>query len=207
MRLRSHVAGVLGVISLTSLGRAQLSAPQAAHAWRIAHEQTILREFTDLIALPNVSSDTANIHRNADALVAALERRQVAATLLQVPGANPVVFGNITTPGARRTIVFYAHYDGQPVTPEDWDNENAVRAGSEGGERSDPSSSAARQRMIRPRLSHNSRHSNATAGSTYPAQSEPAIRMGGRGGGRLDAPAGRAPEISRRARRRRVAHL
>ena len=33
----------------------------------------------------------------------------------------PVVYGEIKTPGARRTIVFYAHYDGQPVTPSEWD--------------------------------------------------------------------------------------
>src|ERR687891_307720 len=32
----------------------------------------------------------------------------------------PAVYGELTTPGARRTVVFYAHYDGQPVVPEDW---------------------------------------------------------------------------------------
>ena len=39
----------------------------------------------------------------------------------QAPGANPVVYGEIKTPGAKHTIVFYAHYDGQPVNPEDWE--------------------------------------------------------------------------------------
>ncbi len=38
------------------------------------------------------------------------------------PGANPVVYGEIKTPGAKHTIVFYAHYDGQPVTPEEWES-------------------------------------------------------------------------------------
>ncbi len=32
-----------------------------------------------------------------------------------------MVFGELKTPGAKQTIVFYAHYDGQPVTPEDWE--------------------------------------------------------------------------------------
>ena len=36
-------------------------------------------------------------------------------------GAPSVVFGQIDVPGARHTIVFYAHYDGQPVTPSEWD--------------------------------------------------------------------------------------
>jgi acetylornithine deacetylase/succinyl-diaminopimelate desuccinylase-like protein len=39
---------------------------------------------------------------------------------VSVPGANPVVFGEIRTPGATRTIVFYAHYDGQPLDPKEW---------------------------------------------------------------------------------------
>ena len=39
---------------------------------------------------------------------------------MSVPGGNPLVFGEIRTPGATRTIVFYAHYDGQPLDPEEW---------------------------------------------------------------------------------------
>jgi acetylornithine deacetylase/succinyl-diaminopimelate desuccinylase-like protein len=30
------------------------------------------------------------------------------------------VFGEIRTPGATRTIAFYAHYDGQPLDPKEW---------------------------------------------------------------------------------------
>ena len=37
-----------------------------------------------------------------------------------MPGGNPVVFGEIKAPGATRTIVFYAHYDGQPLDPKEW---------------------------------------------------------------------------------------
>jgi len=88
----------------------------------VAHEQQILQEFTELLSIPNVASDSANIRRNADALVEALTRRHVAAKLLLAPGANPVVYGEIKTPGAKHTIVFYAHYDGQPVNAEDWDS-------------------------------------------------------------------------------------
>ena len=31
-----------------------------------------------------------------------------------------VVFGEIRTPGATRTMGFYAHYDGQPLDPKEW---------------------------------------------------------------------------------------
>jgi acetylornithine deacetylase/succinyl-diaminopimelate desuccinylase-like protein len=93
----------------------------AADQWRASHEQDILQEFTALLAIPNVASDKNNIRRNADTLVQALQRRHVTAKLLEVPGANPVVYGEIKTPDAKHTIVFYAHYDGQPVNPDDWE--------------------------------------------------------------------------------------
>src|SRR5215469_15275471 len=93
----------------------------AAHDYRVAHEQEILEEFSTLLAIPNVASDKPNIQRNADALVAALEQRHVDAQQLTAAGSNPVVFGEIKTPDAKHTIVFYAHYDGQPVNPDDWE--------------------------------------------------------------------------------------
>jgi len=98
------------------------SPKQAADQWRAAHEQQILKEFTALLAIPNVASDKANIQRNADALAAALTQRHLKAKELTAAGSNPVVYGEIKTPGAKRTIVFYAHYDGQPVNPDDWES-------------------------------------------------------------------------------------
>ncbi|HLB92650.1 MAG TPA: hypothetical protein VJK27_09940, partial [Terriglobales bacterium] len=98
------------------------TAKDAAREWRVAHEEQILREFTGLLSIPNVAEDKANIRRNADTLVGMLEQRHVAAKLLLAGDANPVVYGEIKTAGAKRTIVFYAHYDGQPVTPEEWDS-------------------------------------------------------------------------------------
>jgi acetylornithine deacetylase/succinyl-diaminopimelate desuccinylase-like protein len=50
-----------------------------------------------------------------------LERRGVTARLLESPGGGPpAVFGELAAPGARRTVVLYAHYDGQPVRTDDW---------------------------------------------------------------------------------------
>jgi acetylornithine deacetylase/succinyl-diaminopimelate desuccinylase-like protein len=104
-----------------SAGESQTSpAAQAARAWRQAHEHAIVSEFFDLLAIPNLASDAPNIRRNADAIVKILEKRGVKAKLLEVPGAPPAVYGEIRTPNARRTIVFYAHYDGQPLDPKEW---------------------------------------------------------------------------------------
>lgn len=89
-------------------------------AWRGAHETAIVRELSGLLALPNLASDSVNIRRNAAQLVAMLERRGVSARLLEAPGSAPAVYGELTVPGATRTVVFYAHYDGQPVDTGRW---------------------------------------------------------------------------------------
>ncbi|HEV2199449.1 MAG TPA: M20/M25/M40 family metallo-hydrolase [Bryobacteraceae bacterium] len=95
-------------------------AALAARHWREQHERTILDEFTALLAIPNIARDKADIQRNAETIAKMLEKRGIPAKLVTIPGANPVVYGEIQTPGATRTIVFYAHYDGQPLDPKEW---------------------------------------------------------------------------------------
>ena len=89
-------------------------------AWRSTHEVEIVHELAGLIQIPNLASDTKNIEGNAQRVQAILSQRGISSELLRVEGAPPVVFGQLATPGARRTVVFYAHYDGQPVQPKDW---------------------------------------------------------------------------------------
>ena len=97
------------------------AARDAARAYRQANEAAILREFTALLSLPNVASDSVNIRRNAALLMEMLRKRGATNTqLLEVPGGPPSVYGEILVPGATRTVVLYAHYDGQPVDPRQW---------------------------------------------------------------------------------------
>jgi acetylornithine deacetylase/succinyl-diaminopimelate desuccinylase-like protein len=93
-----------------------------AREHRRAHEHEILREFLALLAVPNVASDRPNIRRNADLLVEMMRRRGLAPRLLEAgdSAAPPAVYGEWIVPGARRTLVLYAHYDGQPTDPADW---------------------------------------------------------------------------------------
>ncbi|MBL0160574.1 MAG: M20/M25/M40 family metallo-hydrolase [Bryobacterales bacterium] len=78
-----------------------------------------LAEFNELLKIPNTANDPASLRRNAEWIRDALQKRGVPATLLEGPGAAPLVFGQINV-GARQTVVFYAHYDGQPVDPRQW---------------------------------------------------------------------------------------
>ena len=107
-------------------GHAGPPAPDAAEvrarvrAWREAHAPAILRELVDLVALPNIATDGPAIRRNAHFIARMLERRGIAASMLDAEGSPPAVYGELITPGARRTLMIYAHYDGQPVVPADW---------------------------------------------------------------------------------------
>ena len=77
----------------------------------------LLREYASFLELPNVASDAAGIERNAAWLVERLTAAGVRAELWRLPGANPVVWGELDVPGATRTLGIYVHYDGQPVEP------------------------------------------------------------------------------------------
>ena len=97
-------------------------ARAAARTYREHNEGAIVREFATLLAVPNLASDSANIHRNAALLLGMLERRGFRNTrALAVPGAPPVVYGELpANRPAARTLVLYAHYDGQPLDPKQW---------------------------------------------------------------------------------------
>lgn len=88
--------------------------------YRKAHEAAIIEEFTNLLAIPNVATDTANIERNARTIVAMLERRGFHTQQLPIAGRGPVIYAELATPGAAHTVILYAHYDGQPVDPNAW---------------------------------------------------------------------------------------
>ncbi len=84
-----------------------------------AHEGVIIGEFVQLLSIPNVSSDRENVRRNAVFIRDIMTARGIDARLMETPG-NPVVYGELTVPGAVRTLMFYAHYDGQPVDVSAW---------------------------------------------------------------------------------------
>ena len=91
-----------------------------ARAWRAAHEREILAEFVDLLSIPNLATDGPNINRNAEAILVLCEKRGLSTKLLTIEGAPPVVVADLSAPNAKRTIAFYAHYDGQPVDRSQW---------------------------------------------------------------------------------------
>src|SRR5712692_9953391 len=124
--LRTAVIAMLFFVSTAAClaqKRAAIPAAQVAaevRNYRLANEDRIMRELTEFLAIPNVASDTENIQKNAAHLVEMLEARGIETHLLPISGRGPVVFGKLNVPDTKRTVIFYAHYDGQPVDPAAW---------------------------------------------------------------------------------------
>jgi acetylornithine deacetylase/succinyl-diaminopimelate desuccinylase-like protein len=90
-------------------------------AYRVAHEKQIVRELADLLSLPNVATKVADVERNADRLTEMLRGRGFEVRRLSAgEGTPPALYGELRVPGAKRTVMFYAHYDGQPVDQKGW---------------------------------------------------------------------------------------
>ena len=90
--------------------------------FRKENEAKIIDEYIKFVSIPNVTKDTSNILRNAAFIKLMMEQRGIKAEFLDgtTPKVNPVVFGEVKVPGAKYTLSFYAHYDGQPVNPAKW---------------------------------------------------------------------------------------
>jgi acetylornithine deacetylase/succinyl-diaminopimelate desuccinylase-like protein len=109
---------LFGMIMFAAAGPAAASAD----SWVESNKRSLLREYVDLLAIPNVASDTVNIRRNAEHIVGMMQKRGLSPRLLETEDAKvpPLIYGEWRVPGAKRTLILYAHYDGQPVTPEQW---------------------------------------------------------------------------------------
>jgi acetylornithine deacetylase/succinyl-diaminopimelate desuccinylase-like protein len=119
--MKQPVLVLLLLVTMARLSHAEPAAiGQQAREWRTQHEREILAEFAELVALPNLASDRANIERNAAAIRGMCERRGLAVQSLVLEGAPRVIVADLRVPKAKRTIAFYAHYDGQPVDPTRW---------------------------------------------------------------------------------------
>ncbi len=126
IRQLALLALLLTLAAPGSVLRAAPSAPAPAevaelvNAWRQANEQQIVDGFAALLSIPNVAADAPDIRRNADYIEGLLKPRGFEVRLLEVDGAPPAVFAERKVEGAERTLLIYAHYDGQPVNAADW---------------------------------------------------------------------------------------
>ena len=117
----THLYRALLVTALAVSSLSGQSLRSRVDAYRSTHDVEIVRELSDFLAIRNLASDSINIRRNAQHLLTLMSQRGIEGRLLESPaGGPPAVFGELRTPGATRTVVLYAHYDGQPVDTTQW---------------------------------------------------------------------------------------
>ena len=118
-RLRFAV-GISLMLATAWQGVSRAQGTRAAlELYTASHQRAIVSELVELVAIPNNAADTENIRRNAVLLREMLRRRSFSTEILETD-SNPLVWGELKVPGAKRTLLFWAHYDGQPVDPKAW---------------------------------------------------------------------------------------
>ncbi len=117
-----QLISVLITFALTVSVVAQSVSGGRTDAYRRAHERQIIAEFARLLEIPNVASDLPNIRRNAEFIREMMQKRGLNPRLLETASKStpPAVYGEWKTPGATHSLIFYAHYDGQPTDPTQW---------------------------------------------------------------------------------------
>lgn len=91
--------------------------------YRHLHEHEIMKDYFQFLSIPNIAADTIHLKQNADVIASMLSSSGVKNIQLLYPttkGVPPAVYGEVIVPGATQTIIFYAHYDGQPVDSTKW---------------------------------------------------------------------------------------
>lgn len=88
-----------------------------------AHQSEMFSEYISFLSIPNIAADTPNLQKSAAFIMDMMKKRGIQKIQLLTPkttGAASSVYGEVIVPGAKQTLIFYAHYDGQPVNPAQW---------------------------------------------------------------------------------------
>lgn len=83
------------------------------------HGGEILGDFRELLSMPNVSTVTEDMQKNAAWISQYIGERGFTSKIVTAGGA-PYILAERKTPNAKKTVLIYAHYDGQPVEPANW---------------------------------------------------------------------------------------
>jgi acetylornithine deacetylase/succinyl-diaminopimelate desuccinylase-like protein len=100
-----------------------LLAPSAdvvkVREWRSRNERQIVAELIQLVSLPSIAANKADIVKNADLLTTMFEKRGFAVRRITTPG-SPILLAERAAAKPAGTLTFYFHYDGQPTEAKDW---------------------------------------------------------------------------------------
>lgn len=86
------------------------------------NEYALLSEYFEFLKLPNTFNDRQMLDVNANYIIAMLKKAGIEGRLMYDKDKKsvPAVYGEYIHSPQAKTIIFYAHYDGQPVNPANW---------------------------------------------------------------------------------------
>ena len=111
------------VICFAVQTHAQSDLTKQIRNYREKQEHALLQEYISFLAIPNLAADTINMQKNAAYIQNMMAKRGIQNIQLLYPTSPkipPAVYGEVLVPNAKKTIIFYAHYDGQPVDSTKW---------------------------------------------------------------------------------------
>ncbi len=105
---RFRRTAVLALVLALAGHAAEAASPNAAvRAWRQSNEKAIVADFSTLLAMPHVATTVSDVEKNAAYLSGLLQARGFKTQLMTTePGTPPSVYAALTTPGAKRTVVY-----------------------------------------------------------------------------------------------------
>jgi acetylornithine deacetylase/succinyl-diaminopimelate desuccinylase-like protein len=110
----------------SSFAAAQSPAIPAIRKYSQQNAAAVITEFNSFLSIPNVAADPAGQQKTAAFIMNMMQQKGIEKIQLLQPAtktAAPAVYGEVMVPGAKQTLIFYAHYDGQPVNPAQWDSQ------------------------------------------------------------------------------------
>lgn len=90
-----------------------------------SNSERYLEELFTLLKQPSISSQGVGVEDCAKLLAGMMEDVGIRAEILPMGGKNnpPLVYGELLSPGAEKTVLIYGHFDVQPTDPlEAWDS-------------------------------------------------------------------------------------
>ena len=117
---------ILSLFSLTAFAQAPLNLETTVQK----HVKNYYGNLYDFMSLPSNAHIKEQIQPNLDWLKKAFEKQGFTTEFLPT-GGHPVFFAEKKTakpaPGPLKTLLFYMHFDGQPVEPEKWQQESPYK--------------------------------------------------------------------------------
>ncbi|MBI1344586.1 MAG: M20/M25/M40 family metallo-hydrolase [Terrimonas sp.] len=121
--MRKCLLFILSEIFMLASVSAQSTATSVISRYILQNEIPIVHEYAGFLKLPNVAAESIGLQNNRSYIMDMMKKKGIGNILLLsplTPGAPAAVYGEVIVPGARHTLIFYAHYDGQPVNPAQW---------------------------------------------------------------------------------------